>query len=120
MRRLVSFIAKKPGGLSIGMAAVAPISLGLAAGMMVGYFTARFCSGAETAQRGRFRSVVFTTGTYKVHLHHWLIALCILALAAFLQLFVFAHEILYGFLGGLSVQGIAKYDDWAKIITRKT
>jgi len=120
MRRLISFIAKKPGGLSIGVAVVAPISLGLAAGMMIGYFTARFCSGAETAQRGRLPSFIFTTGAYKIHLHHWLIALCILALTIFLQLFMFAHEILYGFLGGLSVQGIAKYNDWAKIITRKT
>jgi len=104
---------KKGIGLTI---ALALISLQLGLGIIVGYFTARFLSGKQTRQQGIIKSLIFRIGDYKLHLHHWLLSLGVLAFVFFFNLFHF--HFFYGFIGGWVIQGIFSYSDWKKILIK--
>ncbi len=106
---------KKGIGLTI---ALALMSLQLGLGIIVGYFTARFLAGKQTGQPGVIKSLAFQIGDYKLHLHHWLLSLGVLAFAFFFNLFHF--HFFYGFIGGWVIQGIFSYKDWKKILIKRS
>ena len=100
-----------------------PLLLSLEAGvsMFVGYLVADFIAGKDTNQHGRIRNpFIFTVKSYRVHLHHWLVFLGCIAFAFVLNRTAFGvPSAIYGFLGGIVVQGIMDYDDWKSVIKRK-
>jgi len=105
---------KKGIGLTI---ALALISLQLGLGIILGYFTARFLAGKQTGHQGIIKSLAFRVGNYKLHLHHWLLSLGVLAFAFFFNFFHF--HFFYGFIGGWVIQGIFSYKDWKRILSKE-
>ncbi len=81
----------------------------------LGYFLAHFLSGGKAGQEGILKSVIFTAGAYKVHLHHWFISVIILAILFIVQYY---NNFIYGFLTGIIIQGLT-YKDFYKIIYKK-
>lgn len=88
---------------------VAFISLKVYLGGITGYYTAKLLSN-------RVKSIVFTIGKYKVHLHHWLMGSITILLALFYDFTPFMNQLFFGFVGGVILQGIISYPDWSKII----
>lgn len=88
-----------------------------------GYFTGSLGGGKEVGQPGRIPSFVFNIGDWQLHFHHWLIGSAILISAIIFlikkhKLNYFLLSPIFGFLLGLIVHGILRYDDWHKILTK--
>lgn len=79
--------------------------------MITGYFLGNLGSP-------RMRSLVFTMGGYRFHLHHWIIGSVCLVLIFVYNFSLLPTNITLGLLGGWIFQGLC-YDDWHQIITRK-
>ncbi len=81
-------------------------------GVITGYIFMRFFTG-------KIKSIEFSLGSYEIHLHHWFyssLALAILFISGVYQLFPI---FLLGFGGGVVFEGIYRYNDWYKILSRK-
>ena len=111
--------SKNPQHLSLGAMSIMLISFSLGASLIIGYVAARLVSGAKAKERGRFPSIAFSLRGYKIHLHHWLIFTSVLVAALIFQFSVFPHEIFYGFLGGVVIQGVTFYEDWRQVIKKE-
>jgi hypothetical protein len=81
----------------------------------LGYFVAKFFAGKKTGQQGRIRSVILNIGRYKMHLHHWLFSAIILIVLASFRIY---HDVVYGLLIGMMIQGWT-YGDFYKIVYKK-
>lgn len=103
---------------SLGAASML-ISFELGLSLLIGYFLATFFAGAATKQQGRFKSLIFSIRQYRVHVHHWLLSLAILSLALVFNFFVIAPVLFYGFLSGITIQGIVNYQDWKQVVMRE-
>jgi len=77
--------------------------------------------GKKSSQQGRIRNpFIFNVRSYRIHVHHWLVFLGCIAFAFVLSRTAFGvPSVIYGFLGGIVVQGIMDYDDWKSVIKRK-
>lgn len=106
---------KKGIGLTI---ALALISLQLALGIILGYFTIRFLAGKQAGQQGIIKSFTFQIGDYKLHLHHWMYSLIVLIFVLFFDFYY--SQLVYGFLGGWVIQGIFSYKDWKRILSKRS
>jgi hypothetical protein len=95
------------------------ISLQLFFGMLAGYLTAKFIAGKETGKQGKIRSLVLNIKSYRLHLHHWLLAFGVFLLAFFLGYSFIYPRLFYGVLAGLILQGLFNYGDWHKIIKKR-
>ena len=84
-------------------------------GIVFGYLVAVFFSGEREERQGRFRSLIFKTKNYVVHLHHWLIAGIGLVI---LLVFNFYNNLIYGLLIGIFIQGLT-YKDFYRLIYRR-
>lgn len=69
-----------------------------------------------TGERGKLRSFFIPLGKRKIHLHHWLISSGVMGFALFKGIYLLSPDLFYGFLGGLTFQGIYYYSDWYKIL----
>ncbi|MBI2452782.1 MAG: hypothetical protein HY603_01205 [Parcubacteria group bacterium] len=99
-----------------------PLLISLEAGlsMFLGYLIADFIAGKKTSERGRIRSLVFDMRSYRIHVHHWLVFLGCIAFAFVLSKTAFGvPTVVYGFLGGIVVQGIIDYDDWKSVVRKR-
>jgi len=85
---------------------------------LFGYFFAKFFSGRRVGQKGKIKSIAFSIGKYRVHLHHWLLGLGILISAIIFNFYFLSPKISFGFLGGLVFQGVSSYPDWHKILIK--
>lgn len=90
---------------------LALLSLEAYLGTILGYFSFKFFSG-------KFPSLVFNIGNYRLHFHHWLYSLAILIPALHYNFLPFP-QFSFGFLLGAAFQGIYCYRDWYKILIRK-
>lgn len=113
-RQIVTHIPKA----SLGVVSML-ISFELGLSLLIGYFLATFFAGAATKQQGRLKSLIFSIRQYRVHLHHWLLSLAVLSLALVFNFFVIAPVLFYGFLGGITIQGIVNYQDWKQVVMRE-
>ena len=100
-----------------------PLLISLEAGlsMFLGYVIADFVAGKKANQQGRIRNpFIFTMRSYHIHIHHWLVFLGCLAFVFLLSRTVFGvPSAIYGFLGGIVVQGIIDYDDWKSVVKKR-
>ena len=87
---------------------------------LVAFVITKFLSGRTEGRQGIVRSVVIPWRDYRLHLHHWFLAL--LVGAAFLTkgFYIITPEVFYGFLSAVIFQGVYCYSDWYRIIVRKT
>lgn len=86
---------------------------------LIGLLFCKYMSGRSDGERGKVRSIVVPLRGWKVHLHHWFYAGCILVISSTTGVHVLAPIITYGFLGGFIFQGIYYYSDWHRIVIRK-
>jgi len=87
-------------------------------GALFGYLFTKSLAGKKPGERGKIRSLIIEFKNWKIHLHHWFLGACILALNFYFQIFQF-NSLTFGFLSGVVFQGLT-YPDWYKIVTRKT
>jgi hypothetical protein len=123
MRRIIAKIPRKQIAQAFPRASLGAlpmlISLELGFALLVGYFAAYFFAGKKTSEQGRFPSLAFDVGTWRVHLHHWLLFSGILLAAAFAHFFIIAPMVFYGFLSGVIAQGVLYYEDWPRIVSKQ-
>lgn len=98
---------------------IAVVSLQLFWGIIIGYIISKIMAGKETGQSGILKSITFQVGSYKLHLHHWLLGLIVLVVALVGNFYVVSPNFFYGVLGGCILQGIVCYKDWTKILIKQ-
>jgi hypothetical protein len=79
----------------------------------------KLLSGRRDGKQGIARSIIIPWRNYRLHLHHWLLALIIGGVLALKGLCFPTPEIFYGGLSAVVFQGIYCYEDWHRIIKRK-
>lgn len=97
---------------------LALISIQIFLGVLLGYFFGKIVSGKKTGEPGKIKSIILKIGSYKLHLHHWLLSTSVLVLNLLGGIFLPFPKFSLSFLGGLAIQGILCYSDWHKIIIR--
>ena len=88
-------------------------------GAIFGYFLGKIFGGQETGKGGIIKSIAFEIGNYRLHLHHWFIALGVLASTVFFNFSLPFPYFIWGVGGGLIFQGVSCYSDWSRIIIKK-
>jgi hypothetical protein len=111
-------ISKKKILLGAPVVALPLVSLQAFFGAVLGYFLAKILAGKNTGEPGKIKSLSFNIGSFKVHLHHWLLSAMVLSLALYYNFLSF-YQFSFGLLGGIIFQGIYSYSDWHKILVRK-
>jgi len=79
-------------------------------GIVLGFLIAKFCSGKNTNDDGKFK-LILKTKKHTYRLHHWLVATSLMII---LLIFSLHNHLLYGLLIGIVIQGLT-YKDWNKI-----
>lgn len=100
-------------------APLALLSFQLYMGVLAGYFLAFFVAGKKTGERGKVRSLAFDLGSYRLHLHHWLLGSAALVISWQYDVSILTSNLGYGFMGGMIFQGVACYSDWHKVLIKK-
>lgn len=88
--------------------------------LAIGFAISKFCGGKEEGRPGRVKSIVIPWRTYELHMHHWFISSLAGATGTITGMFILAPDLFYGFLGGMVFQGIYCYNDWHRLIKRKS
>jgi len=111
----VRYSKRKRNFVVLSMSSTALIVFGhlfFLASWSVGFLIAKILGSKETGSPSKIPSVILPLGICRVHLHHWLISTAVMA---FVLPWFFHSVVLYGFLGGVALQGIYCYDDWHRI-----
>lgn len=82
-----------------------------------GYFFTKILAGKKPGETGKVKSVIIELEKWKIHLHHWLIALGIIFFNFYFN-FLPYQQFSLGFLSGVVFQGLS-YPDWYKIVVKK-
>ncbi len=67
----------------------------------------------------RIKSIRFSLGSYKIHLHHWFLLWCSFMIVFISGIHYLFPVFLLGMGGGVVFQGIYCYEDWHKIVSKK-
>ena len=86
---------------------------------LVGFILAKCGGGKQEGRPGRVGSIVISWRHYRLHLHHWVLAVITSAICLIKGINVIRPDLLYGFLAGLVFQGIYCYGDWYRILRLK-
>jgi hypothetical protein len=84
------------------------------------FFITRFLSGRTEGAQGIVRSIIIPWRDYRLHLHHWFLALVVGGTLLARGLYILTPEVFYGFVSAVIFQGVYCYEDWYRIIRRKT
>jgi len=90
-------------------------------GIIFGFLLALVFAGRGTGEQGIVHSIIFSVGSFSVHLHHWLISLMGVSFLLVIDWkFKIKNRKLFcffvGVLLGLIIQGIFMYSDWFKVV----
>jgi len=83
------------------------------------FFITKFLSGRTEGAQGVIRSIVIPWREYRLHLHHWFLALVVGGAFLARGLYVLTPEVFYGFVSAVIFQGVYCYEDWYRIIRRR-
>ncbi|MEK7519137.1 MAG: hypothetical protein AAB424_02445 [Patescibacteria group bacterium] len=72
-------------------------------GIAAGYGIAKFFAGKNENVQGRLPSIIFRVRGHKVHIHHWMWSIALLLLLIVLRI---QSYLIYGFLIGITLQGL--------------
>ena len=87
--------------------------------IVAGFVVSHLGGGAASGKPGRVKSLILPLRQYELHFHHWFLA-SIAAVSAAIHGFSIGNpSMFYGFLSGLTLQGIYCYTDWYRILKRK-
>ncbi len=84
-----------------------------------GFLIARHLGSKEVGKPSKLPSVILPIGKLKIHFHHWFICSIAIVITLLKGCWFLPSELLYGFLGGIALQGIYYYKDWYQIIKRR-
>jgi len=84
--------------------------------LLSGFLLAKYLGGKATSKPGRVPSIAFSLRRHRVHLHHWLICSVTMGLTALTGTWFLPWDSFYGFLGGMTLQGVYCYSDWHRIL----
>jgi hypothetical protein len=111
---------KRVAGLILLLTVAIVVSYLAMVSWFAGFLIAKYGGGKREGMRGKVRSIMVPVGRYKLHLHHWLICLVLIAIAMMRSFYFFLPpEIFFSFMGGVAFQGVYCYSDWRRIIHRR-
>ena len=91
-------------------------SLPFTLGIVIGYVISRiFCN--LFVHKGRVDSIFLNYGKWKIHLHHWILGIAILAVVWIID-FLYLPAFFIGVISGIIIQDIYDYNDWHKVIVK--
>ena len=91
-------------------------SLALTAGIVVGYVLCKaFCH--LFVNNGKIDSIFIDYGKWKIHLHHWIMGVMVLAIVWLIDYF-YLPAFFVGVIAGIIIQDIYDYNDWHKVVVR--
>ena len=109
-KRVVTFAALAIGAIFSYISIICVIS---------GFIIAKLCGGRKDGAPGNVRSIVISMGSFKLHLHHWIVFSLMMLLGLAKSIFLYIPpEVFYGLLSGLAWQGVYCYNDWHRVIYR--
>jgi hypothetical protein len=82
---------------------------------IIGFVITRLYSGKKVGKEGIAKSLFFNLGEYRIHIHHWMVGLLFILVLA---LFGVYNDLAYGFLVGMTIQGLM-YKDYYKVVSKK-
>lgn len=85
----------------------------------VAFLATKYLSGRADGRQGIIRSIIIPWRNYRLHLHHWFLALIVGGVFAVNGFYILTPEVFYGALSAVVFQGIYCYKDWYRIIKRK-
>ncbi len=85
-------------------------------GIVIGYVLCKiFCN--IFVKNGKVDSVFLDFGKWKIHLHHWIMGIMILAIVWVIDYF-YLPTFFAGVVCGMIIQDIYDYNDWHKVISK--
>ncbi len=91
-------------------------SITFTAAIIIGYVLSKiFCN--LFVHNGKVDSIYVNFGKYKVHLHHWIMGLFLLAIVWVIDYF-YLPTFFAGMVVGVIIQDIYDYNDWYKVILK--
>lgn len=91
-------------------------SFSFTGGIVVGYAFARaFCH--FFVHNGKINSVFIDYGKWKIHFHHWIMGVILLALVWILDQY-YLPTLFAGFICGIIIQDIYDYNDWHQVVMK--
>jgi hypothetical protein len=84
------------------------------------FIATKYLSGRKDGKQGMVRSIIIPWRNYRLHVHHWLLALIVGVVLALTGYHILTPELSYGALAAIVFQGIYCYEDWYQIIERKS
>ncbi len=121
VRRIVRAGVMKKRLILIGLVAVC-IVMGVLCykAWFITFFVTKILSGRREGHQGIVRSIIIPWRSYRLHLHHWLIALMVGGTFVAKGFYVMPPEIFYGVFSAAIFQGIYCYGDWHRIVSRRS
>ncbi|GEM_PF-854508 len=86
---------------------------------LIAFVATKFLSGRTEGRQGIVRSIIIPWRSYRLHLHHWLLALMVGGVFAFRGIYIVTPEVFLGVFSAAIFQGIYCYGDWHRIIMKK-
>jgi len=87
---------------------------------LVTFVATKCLSGRAEGRQGIIKSIIIPWRHYQLHLHHWFLAVVVGAVFAATGLYFLPMNMVYGFLSAIMFQGIYCYNDWYKLIKRRS
>jgi len=87
---------------------------------IIGFAVTKYLSGRTDGKAGIVRSIIIPWRNYQLHLHHWLLVLIVGGVFLVRGFYILTPEVFYGSLSAIIFQGIYSYEDWYRIIKRKS
>ena len=101
---------------AVVLAASINYSLRFTVGIIIGYLASKiFCM--IFLKNGKIESIFLDYGKWRVHLHHWIMGLVILAVVWAVDFF-YLPTFFAGVMGGIIIQDIYDYNNWYKVIVK--
>lgn len=85
-------------------------------GIVIGYVLCKiFCN--VFVHNGKIDSIFINYGKWKIHLHHWIMGIVVLAIVWTIDYF-YLPTFFAGVVCGIIIQDIYDYNDWYKVILK--
>jgi hypothetical protein len=113
---------RKQTKISIVLPAIAIVtsfyySFSFTFGVVIGYVLCKlFC--ILFLHNGKVDKVFLDFGKWKIHLHHWMMGIILLAVVWVID-YYYLPTLFAGFVCGIIIQDIYDYNDWHQIIVKK-
>ena len=86
---------------------------------LIAFVITRCLSGRTDGKQGIVRSIVLPWRSYRIHLHHWFLALILGGVFAINGFYILPPEVFYASVSAIVFQGIFCYGDWYRIIAKR-